>query len=141
MLRDPNRFERVFMIDLSRRFQTAAALGVAWRALLSPASAQLSEADLVVRIERLENQIRQLTGTDEQLQYRNQQLEEQLRRGQQAEIRPPPGPPPGARAAAGCRGCSARNGGSAPGGGASGRGGAARAGTPRRRLRSLAESQ
>src|SRR6201987_4741942 len=94
MLRDPNRFERVFMIDLSRRFQTAAALGVAWRALLSPASAQLSEADLVVRIERLENQIRQLTGTVEQLQYRNQQLEEQLRRGQQADVRPPPGPPP-----------------------------------------------
>src|SRR4051794_30221765 len=33
----------------------------------------------VLRIERLESQIRQLTGTIEQLQYRNQQLENQLR--------------------------------------------------------------
>ena len=35
----------------------------------------------VLRIERLEAQIRQLTGTIEQLQYRNQQLENQLRGG------------------------------------------------------------
>jgi TolA-binding protein len=63
------------MIDLFRSFQAAAALAAAWLAFVSPAGAQLSEADLVVRIERLENQIRQLTGTIEQLQYRNQQLE------------------------------------------------------------------
>jgi tol-pal system protein YbgF len=36
-------------------------------------------SEQVVRIERLEAQIRQLTGTIEQLQYRNQQLENQLR--------------------------------------------------------------
>jgi TolA-binding protein len=41
--------------------------------------AQASPADLVVRIDRLEAQIRQLTGTIEQLQFRNQQLEAQLR--------------------------------------------------------------
>jgi TolA-binding protein len=35
--------------------------------------------DQVLRIERLEAQIRQMTGTIEQLQYRNQQLENQLR--------------------------------------------------------------
>ena len=35
----------------------------------------------VLRIERLEAQIRQMTGTIEQLQYRNQQLENQLRGG------------------------------------------------------------
>ena len=35
--------------------------------------------DQVLRIERLEAQIRQMTGTIEQLQYRNQQLEGQLR--------------------------------------------------------------
>ena len=35
--------------------------------------------DQVLRIERLEQQIRQMTGTIEQLQYRNQQLENQLR--------------------------------------------------------------
>lgn len=37
-------------------------------------------ADLMVRIDRLENQIRQLTGQIEQMQYRNQQLEAALRR-------------------------------------------------------------
>ncbi len=35
----------------------------------------------VLRIERLEQQIRQMTGTIEQLQYRNQQLENQVRAG------------------------------------------------------------
>jgi tol-pal system protein YbgF len=39
------------------------------------------EADLAVRINQLESQIRQLTGTIEQLQHRNQQLEQQLRGG------------------------------------------------------------
>jgi len=47
-----------------------------------------SPNDLVVRIDRLENQIRQLTGAIEQLQFRNQQLEGQLRRVQEdAEYR------------------------------------------------------
>jgi len=82
------------MTDLSRKIQTAAAFAAAWFVFASPAGAQMSEADLIVRIERLENQIRQLTGTLEQLQYRNQQLEEQLRRGQQADVRPPAGPAP-----------------------------------------------
>jgi tol-pal system protein YbgF len=36
--------------------------------------------DLVVRLDRLESQIRQLTGIIEQLQYRNQQLEAYVRR-------------------------------------------------------------
>ncbi len=47
--------------------------------------AQSSPADLVVRIDRLEAQIRQLTGTIEQLQFRNQQLEAQLRQGTAAQ--------------------------------------------------------
>jgi tol-pal system protein YbgF len=38
-----------------------------------------SESDLSVRINQLESQVRQLTGTIEQLQFRNQQLEQQLR--------------------------------------------------------------
>src|SRR5256885_11162101 len=46
--------------------------------LVSPARAQLSESELVMRLNRLENQVRQLTGQVEQLQYRNQQLEQQL---------------------------------------------------------------
>jgi len=39
--------------------------------------------DLSVRLDRMENQMRQLTGTLEQLQYQNQQLQEQLRAMQQ----------------------------------------------------------
>jgi tol-pal system protein YbgF len=46
-------------------------------------TAQTSGADLVVRLERMENQIRKLTGTIEQLQFRTQQLEQQLRRNQE----------------------------------------------------------
>jgi tol-pal system protein YbgF len=46
-----------------------------------PAAAQMSASDLVMRLEALENQVRQLTGQIEQLQFRNQQLEQQLRAG------------------------------------------------------------
>src|SRR5262249_3330966 len=69
--------------------------------------------DLTVRLERLEAQIRQLTGIVEQLQYRNQQLEGQLRRLQEeaglsrpAPARPAaiPQPNPAAGAGAGRRG-------------------------------------
>lgn len=45
-------------------------------------TAQVSGPEVVVRLDRLENQIRQLTGIIEQLQYRNQQLEAQIRRMQ-----------------------------------------------------------
>src|SRR5581483_4519701 len=51
----------------------ASMLGVA------PASAQDS-SELVTRVERLEGSIRTLTGTVEELQYRNQQLEQQVQR-------------------------------------------------------------
>jgi tol-pal system protein YbgF len=64
-------------------------------------TAQASDADLVVRIDRLENHIRQLTGAIEQLQFRNQQLEQALRNlqqenahlSQQPDGRTPSGPP------------------------------------------------
>ncbi len=87
--------------------------------------AQSSAGELGVRIDRLEAQIRQMTGVIEELQYRNQQLAEQLRRmqgdpgalqssaqprpvgpamapgGAPAAVRPIPGPapsqPPGRR--------------------------------------------
>ncbi|EJN12502.1 tol-pal system protein YbgF [Bradyrhizobium sp. YR681] len=68
---------------------------VAIAALLSfcsPVVAQ-SDDDPEIRIERLENQLRQLTGQNEELQYRNRQLEERLRAlegGAQAA----PGPAP-----------------------------------------------
>jgi len=44
------------------------------------AFAQVGSAELLVRIDRLENQVRQLNGLIEQLQYQNQQLEGALRR-------------------------------------------------------------
>jgi tol-pal system protein YbgF len=44
--------------------------------------AQADPGDLSVRLDRMENALRQLTGTIEQLQYRNQQLEMQLKRMQ-----------------------------------------------------------
>jgi tol-pal system protein YbgF len=53
--------------------------------------AQGDAAELVVRIDRLENQIRQLTGAVEQLQFRNQQLEQALA----GRTAPQPTPPVG----------------------------------------------
>jgi tol-pal system protein YbgF len=48
----------------------------------SPARAQMSASDMVVRLEQLESQMRQLTGQIEQLQFSNQQLQQQLKRMQ-----------------------------------------------------------
>jgi tol-pal system protein YbgF len=71
--------------------------------------AQASTADLSVRIDRLEAQIRQMTGVIEQLQFRNQQMGDQLRRMQEdgapqpSSAQQPPrqvGPPATARPAA-----------------------------------------
>jgi tol-pal system protein YbgF len=61
-------------------------------------TAQMSGSDMVVRLDRLESQIRQLTGVIEQLQFRNQQLEGQVRRmqedaGSPRMARPQGGPP------------------------------------------------
>jgi tol-pal system protein YbgF len=47
-----------------------------------PHVAQADAGDLSVRLDRMESALRQLTGTLEQLQYRNQQLEMQLKRMQ-----------------------------------------------------------
>jgi len=60
----------------------------------APQSAgQEPSPDQVMRIERLEAQIRQMTGTIEQLQYRNQQLENQVRgMGGQVATSGVPGP-------------------------------------------------
>src|SRR6476660_1936231 len=44
--------------------------------------AQSDPGDLTVRLDRMESALRQLTGTIENLQYRNQQLEMQLKRMQ-----------------------------------------------------------
>jgi tol-pal system protein YbgF len=70
-------------------------------AIPTRAFAQGSPAEFVVRIDRLENQIRQLTGQIEQMQYRNQQLEAALRRLQDdnsgaRNVTAPPAAPPAA---------------------------------------------
>jgi tol-pal system protein YbgF len=53
-------------------------------------AAQTDPGDLSVRLGRMENALRQLTGTIEQLQYRNQQLEMQVKRLQEGAVAPPP---------------------------------------------------
>jgi tol-pal system protein YbgF len=47
-----------------------------------PPAASADSSELAVRIDRLENALRQMTGTIEQLQYQNQQLQMQLKRMQ-----------------------------------------------------------
>ena len=58
-------------------------------------NAHASGSDLLIRLDRLEAQIRQLTGVIEQLQFRNQQLEAQVRRMQEEGA--PRGMPPRAQ--------------------------------------------
>ena len=79
---------------MTRIFVFALVLASAGIGAVAPARAQLTESELVMRLNRLENQVRQLTGQVEQLQYRNQQLEQQLARAPQG------GPPAQPRTAA-----------------------------------------
>jgi tol-pal system protein YbgF len=65
---------------LKAMIRSASLLALAFTLWASAACAQTSDADLVTRIDHLEAQIRDLTGTIEQLQYRNQQLEQQVQR-------------------------------------------------------------
>src|SRR5437879_2303065 len=66
---------------MSSRFHmiTRAVAFAAALALAPSAFAQSDDGDLELRIQRLENQLRQLTGQNEELQYRNRQLEDRLR--------------------------------------------------------------
>ena len=66
---------------MSSKFKaiTGTVAFVALFSLCAPALAQSDDDDPEMRIERLENQLRQLTGQNEELQYRNRQLEERLR--------------------------------------------------------------
>ena len=90
----------IHRVKMSLRFHIVLCGSLAFLPLYLPASAFAQSADLdpEIRIDRLENQLRTLTGQNEELQFRNRQLEEQLRAlqsgtpnqapGQQAAPRP-----------------------------------------------------
>ncbi len=87
------RFSTTALANLARLAVVAAAIGASF-----PAIAQQydDDADPAMRVERLENRLRQLTGQNEELQHRNQVLEQQLRQlqggaasGQPATAAPP----------------------------------------------------
>src|SRR5579863_741216 len=69
------------------RSASLAVVALACMLCAGAAQAQVSTADLVTRIDRLEAAIRDLTSNVEQLQYRNQQLEQQLQRLEGAQGR------------------------------------------------------
>jgi tol-pal system protein YbgF len=94
-------------LSVSPRIVAAAGLtaGAVMFILAQPtaAVAQMSQSDMVVRLDQLESDMRRLTGTLEELQFRNQQLEQMVRQMQAerggAPARPamapaPVGPPP-----------------------------------------------
>ena len=61
------------------RAVTCAAVLIAPAPGFAQFSQQMTETEAVMRVEQLENRLRQLTGENEQLQFRVRQLEEQLR--------------------------------------------------------------
>jgi tol-pal system protein YbgF len=78
-----------FRVSMSSRFQIIVLAVVAAAPAWLPVSAfAQQDIDPEMRIERLENQLRTLTGQNEELQYRNRQLEEQLRALQGAQPAP-----------------------------------------------------
>jgi tol-pal system protein YbgF len=81
---------------MSSRFHhiTRAAALAAMLALPSQAFAQSDDPDPEMRIQQLENQLRQLTGQNEELQYRNRQLEDHLKLLEGGAQAAPVGQPP-----------------------------------------------
>ena len=71
----------IYRVKMSFRFHILLCATLAFVPLCLPASAfaQSGDLDPEIRIERLENQLRTLTGQNEELQFRNRQLEEQLK--------------------------------------------------------------
>jgi tol-pal system protein YbgF len=68
------------MVRLTVAVCAVACVAVACVCTLAPARAQVAGGDIYIKIDQLENQVRQLTGAVEQLQYRNQQLEATVKR-------------------------------------------------------------
>jgi tol-pal system protein YbgF len=76
---------------------TVAVCAIACVVAVAPARAQGAGGDIYIKIDQLENQVRQLTGAVEQLQYRNQQLEATVKRLQD-EVESRPGARPSVQA-------------------------------------------
>lgn len=69
---------------MSRSFVSSMALAAALLiAGAAPSAVAQDAADTFVRVNRLENQVRQLSGQIEQLQFENRRLQEQMRRFQE----------------------------------------------------------
>ena len=85
------------------RSSGVAAIAVMLAFVFSQAFAQSDDGDPEMRIQRLENQLRQLTGQNEELQYRNRQLEDRLRQLGGAPWRPAANPPSPSPAWSHCR--------------------------------------
>jgi len=79
--------------QVTRAAAVSAMLVLCPPILCSPAFAQSDDVDPEIRIQQLENQLRQLTGQNEELQYHNRQLEERLRL-LQGSAQGAPGAPP-----------------------------------------------
>ena len=86
---------------MSFRFHTVLYAALAFVPPCFPASAfaQSGDVDPEIRIDRLENQLRTLTGQNEELQFRNRQLEEQLKALQSGAPNQAPGQQQGQQAA------------------------------------------
>jgi tol-pal system protein YbgF len=79
--------------DIMPKALAVFARSIALLALLAaatPALAQDSEVDPEIRVQQLEERLRTLTGQNEELQYRNRRLEEQLRQLQGNAAAPQP---------------------------------------------------
>jgi tol-pal system protein YbgF len=76
--RRPFRFRRQGKMSSRFKVFTGTVAIAALLPLCTPVFAQTDD-DPEMRIERLENQLRQLTGQNEELQYRNRQLEDRIR--------------------------------------------------------------
>lgn len=87
--RNPHISVAMTSMSLALRALTLGALVVS--TFGGPVRAQ-SDPDVMTRMDQIESSLRLLTGQIEQLQYRNQQLEQQLHALQDAGGRAPPGP-------------------------------------------------
>src|ERR1700712_1364144 len=88
-----SRFHRTTRAAAIAAMLTVAPHVLAAQVLTAQVLAQSDDADPEMRIQQLENQLRQLTGQNEELQYRNRQLEDRLKLLQGGAQAAPSGPP------------------------------------------------